>query len=122
MNMYHPDKWVLVKIDVPKTPPLYKILASWYGGFAGGDSWKISSGVTNSVFEEEVLQFENNSGSTYIGALCNYGMSSYTYGVYSGWLADATGTDVSVSIVPEEEVLDLVKNNQWGNEFNDLQS
>lgn len=42
-NVYTPDRWVILKLnsDVGSST---KILASWYGGFAGSDSWKLSSG------------------------------------------------------------------------------
>ena len=39
MSDYTPDKWVVVKITSDKNPPIHKVFACWYGGYAGSDSW-----------------------------------------------------------------------------------
>ena len=52
MSEYFPDKWVVVKISgYEDSPPIHKVFACWYGGWAGSDSWKLNSGITR-VFEE----------------------------------------------------------------------
>ena len=64
MNTYTPDSWTILRMTTPEET-IYKVLASWYGGYTTGDSWKLSSGIT------EV----NDSGGYY--ALPQYSGSSY---------------------------------------------
>lgn len=33
-----PDNWLVIKIGV--TDPIYKVFATWHGGYLDGDSWK----------------------------------------------------------------------------------
>jgi hypothetical protein len=60
---YSPDAWVIVK--VPSDDTHYRILAGWYGGYGGGDSWKLSSGVTKIEESDEMYAIHNTSGSIY---------------------------------------------------------
>jgi hypothetical protein len=64
---------------------LKKVLASYYGGYAGSDSWKLSSGVTETKEFDNRYEFLNFSGSTYICYKKAYGMSNYTSMILSGW-------------------------------------
>lgn len=64
---YFPHKWVV--IDYGKeyaATQRYAILAGWYGGFAGSDSWKRSSPVVEWDFKEDDLEVTTESGSKYI--------------------------------------------------------
>ena len=42
--METPDKWVVLKIE-HEGNIIYKVFASWYGGYLGSDSWKLNSGI-----------------------------------------------------------------------------
>jgi hypothetical protein len=53
MSTYYPDKWVLVEFDSPGNGKITKVMASNYGGYLGGDSWKLSSGV-NKITKTEL--------------------------------------------------------------------
>ena len=64
MSEYNPDKWVMVKFNV-NGKPIHKILASWYGGYAKGDSWKLNSGVTKIEEDGQLYRFHGSSGSVY---------------------------------------------------------
>ena len=66
MSIYTPDSWKIVLIETPSNGKVYKVLASWYGGFAGSSSWKLSSGITSIKHEEATLIAPQSSGSTYI--------------------------------------------------------
>ena len=102
MSTYNPDKWVMVKIT-NKGKVIYKILASWYGGFARGDSWKLNSGVTKIEEDENLYFFHGSSGSIYQFHKKTYGMSAYTMGVLSGFIDDAAGMEnVTLELLPEE--------------------
>lgn len=68
MSTYTPDAWVPVLIESEQYGKVYKVLAGWYGGFAGSDSWKLSSGIESVEVSEDgtVLTMPQSSGSTYI--------------------------------------------------------
>lgn len=70
-----PDKWLVIKIGVSK--PIYKVFASWYGGYLDGDSWKINSGISEVQKEGDHIDFHGYSGSCYRCHKNNYGISSY---------------------------------------------
>ena len=80
MSNYTPDRWVVVEIDYEgiKTQ---RILSSWYGGWAGSDSWRLSSGITGVEELEDSYIIENDSGSVYTCLMNRYGMSAYAMGV-----------------------------------------
>lgn len=102
MSDYAPDKWVMVKITYGDKP-IYKILASWYGGFARGDSWKLNSGVTSIEQDESHYHFSGSSGSVYHCHKQTYGMSAYTMGVFASFLEQCEGSnEVSIELMPEE--------------------
>ena len=66
MNNF-PHKWVV--IDYGKEcadTQRYAILAGWYGGFAGSDSWKRSSPIAEWDFKEDDLEVSTESGSKYV--------------------------------------------------------
>lgn len=85
MTEYLPDRWAMLKIT-KGTECIYKVLASWYGGFLGGDSWKLNSGVTAVTVDENHYLFTGSSGSVYRCHQNNYGMSGYTTGILNSWI------------------------------------
>lgn len=70
MSTYHPDSWKIVVIDSVKHGQVYKVLASWYGGFTTGDSWKLSSGIKSMQLTEgeygKIYTMPQSSGSVYV--------------------------------------------------------
>lgn len=84
MNEYSPDRWTMVELKSPKLT-VYKIMASWYGGYCGSDSWKLSSGVESVTIKDDVYHYLNASGSIYKCHKSNYGMSGYTAGVFTSF-------------------------------------
>lgn len=102
MSEYNPDKWAIVKLKTPKQT-LYKVMASWYGGYLGSDSWKLSSGIVSVKETEHTYEYTNYSGSVYICPKHAYGMSMYTASVYSSYEAQNTD-DLNISIVDEDDV------------------
>ena len=102
MTTYNPDKWVMLKFTTPKYT-VYKVLASWYGGFTRGDSWKLNSGVTKVEQDGDLYLFHGSSGSVYQVHKDAYGMSGYTMGVLSSFQKDVDETeDVTLELLPEE--------------------
>jgi len=85
MSIYTPDLWVIVEIRNHETDEVVqKVFASWYGGYAGSDSWKLSSGVTEIIEHENHYEIHNHSGSIYNCGKNNQGMSGYAGGVLEG--------------------------------------
>lgn len=103
MSDYNPDRWVVVKITGPDAPPIHKVFACWYGGYAGSDSWKLNSGITRATFkiEEYSYYFEGSSGSVYQCMQDCYGTNSYGHSVLSNMIEKAKQNGVTIEILPE---------------------
>jgi hypothetical protein len=66
MSTHHPDVWVIVELSGSSVPDTYhRVLAGWYGGYTGGDSWQMSSGITEIHKNGSVYEIHNVSGSIY---------------------------------------------------------
>jgi hypothetical protein len=102
MSVYIPDKWVVVKITSRNTTPVYKVFASWYGGWAGSDSWKLNSGITKTTLEGFVYSFEGSSGSVYECHKDTYGTNMFGAGVLQGMITNAEKRGVIIEILPED--------------------
>ena len=102
MSDYNPDRWLVVKITGPDTPPVHKVFACWYGGYAGSDSWKLNSGITRAYEEGQCFMFDGSSGSTYACHKGFYGTNSYGYEVLSNMIAKAGMTGVTIEIVDKD--------------------
>lgn len=82
MSTYAPDLWVIVEIHVHETDEVVqKVFASWFGGYLGSDRWKMSSGVTEIIDQENHYEIHNHSGSIYNCGKNNQGISGYASGV-----------------------------------------
>ena len=82
MSTYTPDKWVVVEI-ASTTEKTFRVLASWYGGYCGSDSWKLSSGIVRVDEFDDHWDFHNYSGSIYTCYKTIYGTSGFTQSVYA---------------------------------------
>lgn len=108
MNEYTPDRWVIVRINSSEGK-IDKILSSWYGGFAGSDEWRFSSGITK--IEEKLdhqyphYLIHNHSGSIYTCHKNNIGMSTYTSSVYNSYMKKVEEIGGSMEIIPVEDCL-----------------
>lgn len=65
MNTYTPDAWAILKF-ASEDDVVCKVFAGWYGGYTGGDYWKLSSGITSMTEYEDRYEFMNVSGSLYV--------------------------------------------------------
>ena len=102
MSEYRPDKWVVVKISVENNPPIHKVFACWYGGYAGSDSWKLNSGITKATLEGNVYSFEGSSGSVYECHKDIYGTNFYGSSVLNDMIERAAKAGAIIEILPEE--------------------
>jgi hypothetical protein len=65
MSDYTPDRWMIVRITGKNHPTIDKVVGSWYGGFGGSDSWRMSSGIMKVVPQDDHYEVHNYSGSIY---------------------------------------------------------
>lgn len=99
--METPDKWVVIKITSPNDKPLYKVFASWYGGYLGQDSWRINSGIKIVEDCETYFNFIGYSGSCYQCRKGTYGCNIYTKSVLNNILKMAEKANVIIEVLPE---------------------
>lgn len=85
MSEYIPDRWVILKFTSKKHGEIRKVFSGWYGGFAGSDDWRLSSGITNIEEKLELYLIHNESGSTYLCYKNNHGMSGYMSSIFASW-------------------------------------
>lgn len=98
MSVYHPDKWVLIKVGDEN---LYKVFACWYGGYAGSDSWQLNSGVVSVTQEGYVYSFKGSSGSVYECHADTYGTNFYGSSVLNNMIKKAADNGVHIEILDE---------------------
>jgi hypothetical protein len=82
MSEYNPDVWVSVEIT-ENNVGIVRILAGWYGGYAGSDSWKLSSGVVKVIDTDTHWEIYNQSGSVYRCRKQAERFSGYTSSIFS---------------------------------------
>jgi len=111
MSTYTPDRWVLLEVKTPEET-IIKILAAWYGGFAGSNSWKINSGIESVKIEDGGYDAMGYSGSNYILSKGSYGTSMLSGSVYAQ-LEDqlkTMGEGYGLRMIDEEDVENVLKN------------
>ena len=104
MSSYNPDRWVILEFTTDGDIPIRKILSGWYGGFAGADTWRLSSGITAVHDKGTFYEIENESGSVYTCVKSCYGMSSYSASIYSGFVEKLKDTKTSIKLIEESEL------------------
>lgn len=100
--MNKPDRWVVLKMSTQDSETIYKVFATWFGGYLDGDSWKINSGITDMREDEDYFYFIGFSGSKYACRKGAYGTNSYTHGVLTSIIDNAHKTNSSVEVMPED--------------------
>lgn len=112
MSTYTPDVWVVLEFSAPELEqPTCKVFAGWYGGFAGSDSWKLNSGITEVRVNDGWYEFDGYSGSTYYCYAHNYKMSGLMHGVLAQWQAQADKRgDTKIRILTFDKVADMLYN------------
>ena len=95
-----PDRWVVVEVnDIESKTTVRKVLAGWYGGYGGGDSYQLSSAIQRVDDLGDRYEFHNHSGSVYICHKNSYGMSNYmaeTYNTYKALMAENNRGSMSI--------------------------
>jgi len=109
-----PDKWVVVKLSLKTSEePIYKVFASFYGGYLDGDSWRMNSGIVDVEEDENNFIFIGYSGSRYV---CSkqpnaYGTGSYSQGVLNDMFVRVNESGVATIELLEYDTdwLNLIK-------------
>jgi len=99
IRLYTPDRWEVVEITTPDNT-YRRVFGMWLGGYTSGNSWRLSSGITNVVTEGDLIHFENQSGSVYVVHKHARGMSAYGAGVYENLVNGAK--DMTFKLVGNE--------------------
>ena len=103
MSEYTPDRWLVLAIDTTKEK-VYKVFATWSGGYGGSDSWKLNSGIVRATLVKDRWEFDGSSGSVYSCHKDAYGTNGYGGAVLSNMISQAQEQGIQV------EVLDSVTN------------
>lgn len=107
MALQIPDKWVMLRIVDENGEAVDKILSSYYGGYGGSNSWKLSSGTKESFEFEDYYEFHQHSGAIYRCYKNSYGMSMYTSSILFQWL-EMLKEGMSITPLTEEEIRELL--------------
>jgi hypothetical protein len=90
MSTYHPDRWVILEITSDNETNR-KVFSGNYGGYAGSDTWKLSSVIESIKEDDEGYEILCMSGSTYMCHKQAYGMSGYMISMLNYWEEKAEG-------------------------------
>lgn len=74
--IYVPQKWVVLYLEYPEMPSVYKVLAGWEDDTM--EYWKLSSGILELFVIGDTYEFLNESGSVYVCDRANYGLTQLT--------------------------------------------
>lgn len=99
---YHPDRWVIVKLQpTDGSAHHYRVFGTWGGGYLHGQSWKLNSGIESAILEDDYFYFAGHSGSVYKCHKGSYGYFSYGMSVLSNMI-EGSKDNVTISLMPEE--------------------
>ena len=62
---YLPDNWVILEFKQDDGEIFHKVLAGWSGGYLDGDHWRMNSGITKIVTNENNYDIHGQTGSIY---------------------------------------------------------
>lgn len=99
---YHPDRWVILKMtrgdEVNR-----RVLGGWYGGYGGGDSWRLSSGIVDEQIMGDEVKITNHSGSVYYCHRDAYGLSGYMQQMLTQWQNGSKTSTPPITIEVEDQ-------------------
>ena len=101
MSDYSPDRWVVVQIVTPNER-LYKVFATWSGGYASSDSWKMNSGITHARLVDDRWEFAGYSGSVYSCHWDAYGTNGYGGNVLQNFIDQMPAQGARMEIMPAD--------------------
>jgi len=108
MSEYVPDRWMVLRIHTPKEI-IYKVFASWSGGYTGSDAWKLNSGIVRATWQDSFWDFDGSSGSVYRCRHGGYGTNGYGQAVLNNLLCQAKERDIQIDIMDEHTKWDTLQ-------------
>lgn len=109
MTTYTPHLWVILKITDPDSPePLYKIFATWRGGYLDSPAWKLNSGNEKVSPCGDWFHVHGYSGSVYELHKDGYGLSAYSSGVLNNIL-DNHNSEGFIKLLSKGESLEYLE-------------
>ena len=93
----YPDTWVIVEIS-NKNSSFRKILASWYGGYLGCDSWRLSSMIVSTEVNENEYNFTTET-SNYVCNKNSGGMNLIASGILNDLIEKAKRNNFTVKVI-----------------------
>jgi hypothetical protein len=105
MNL--PDGYRFILID----HSLIKLFASWDGGFAISEEWKLNSGVTHITPTEYGYSVHGYSGSIYNIRNEQGRLNSYTHGVYRSIIKKMEDANTPVREISLEDAVRILEEN-----------
>lgn len=86
MSVYVPDRWLVIAVTNAETNQVVdKVLAAWYGTFAGDERWQLNSGIKFAKQFNDRFEFHGYSGSIYVCYKPLYGVTSLSNGILKHW-------------------------------------
>jgi hypothetical protein len=117
---YMPDSWVIVRITTNDGEKIDKVLAGWYGGFAGSDYFRLNSGITkierktlfanntNSQSSYDVYEIHGYNGSIYRCLESDERLTCLTGSIFHS-LKDNLKDDATVEIIDIKDIKDILE-------------
>jgi hypothetical protein len=103
MHQYHPDRWVVISLTHDNETHK-RVFATWFGGYAKGDSWKLNSGIVKTTFSNEIYSFEGESGSVYHCSKNTYGSTTYGWSVLKKLMDNSIEEGISIRVLDIAEI------------------
>lgn len=100
MSQYAPDKWLVIKLNY-ETGSHYRVFGSWYGGWAGSDSWRMNSGIVSVTQDDHCYYFKGTSGSVYSCYKNCYGASGYGTSVLENMIDQQRKLGTNIDILAD---------------------
>lgn len=103
---YSPDWWEIIEVKT-QDGPLYKVFASFCGGYLDGDYWRLNSGIASIEVRENCYVVYGYSRSHYFLNKSAQGTSVYGNGVLTRIIND--NKDI-VSLLTHKQAKELLEN------------
>jgi len=100
--MEQPNRWVVIKVSQEGVDDIYKVFATWMGGYLGGDAWRMNSGIAGVEEDDNHYIFNGYSGSQYKCQKGAYGMSGYSGGILANLTASAKEVGAEITILDKD--------------------
>ena len=101
MSDYTPDRWLVLRIHT-SGQVIYKVFATWSGGYGGSDSWKLNSGIVRATLVGDRWEFDGSSGSVYSCHKDAYGTNGYGGAVLNNMISQAQDQDIPIEVMDED--------------------